>query len=271
MWGLSRAVLDAALLDAAKAAGARVFQPARCETLEPGMRPRVVVRDLCSNQLTTFQPRVVLLADGKGALLPHRPASTTDFGIKTHFVGVDAPPDTIELFSVYGHYGGVSPIENGRWNAAFSVPAAVIHRARGNLDGLFAQMLSENAELRRQFAKARRAGAWHTSPLPRFAVSESWPPGVIPLGNAAAALEPIGGEGMGLALRSAELAVEALLDGAASLDALRDSFKTLWRMRRPACRLAAMMLSSPTLARPTIELLSSNELLGGLALKLMGK
>ena len=60
--------------------------------------------------------------------------------------------------------------------------------------------------------RRRRVGPWLVSPLPRFSVARRWPERVIPVGNAAAALEPIGGEGMGLALRSAELAAAALAE-----------------------------------------------------------
>lgn len=271
MWGLSRYSLDTQLRNAAVEAGAQIKQPARCESIQAGQPPTVVLRDLLTNQRQTYQPNLVLLADGKCALMPVRPIPTTDFGIKAHFVNVDAPADTIELFSVDGHYGGVAPIENQRWNAAFSIPLARLQNAGGDLDHLFNQVLRENMELRRQFASARRVSDWLTAPLPRFAVSDQWPEGIIPLGNAAAALEPIGGEGMGLALRSAELAANALLSESFSRSALRADYRTLWRIRRRACRAAAQILSSPRFADPTVEFLSSNESLGRLALRLIGK
>src|SRR5207248_659926 len=126
---------------------------------------------------------------------------------------------------------------------AFSIPAAALHATRGDLDRLFASVVNQNPELRRQFQNAQRLTPWCTSPLPRFPVIPRWPPGVIPLGNAAAALEPIGGEGMGLALRSAELAAHALLTSPAP--DLRASFHHLWQIRRLACRTAARLLSSP--------------------------
>jgi 2-polyprenyl-6-methoxyphenol hydroxylase-like FAD-dependent oxidoreductase len=271
MWGLSRSTLDSTLLYAAAEACVDVRQPARCELLEPGHPPRLVFRDLRTNQQETTKPTFVLLADGKGALLRQRPAPTSDFGIKAHFIDVHAPPDTIELFSVHEHYGGVSAIERDRWNVAFSIPTAELQRTKGDLDGMFAEILGQNVELRRQFKAARRAGGWLAAPLPRFPINNTWPDGIIPLGNAAAALEPIGGEGMGLALRSAELAVQMLLNDPSAVRPLRTSFKNLWRIRRPACRLAAKMLSSPTLAGPTIELLARNNSIGGLALKFIGK
>jgi flavin-dependent dehydrogenase len=272
MWGLSRLALDQALLQAAESAGAVVHQPARCEAIEPGQRPSVRFRHLRTNDSETLHADIVLLADGKGALLPQRPAATNDFGIKAHFKGVDAPRDTIALFSADGHYGGIAPVEGDHWNAAFSVPAAKLQAFRGDLDHLFASVVRANKALRRQFAQASRSGPWLTSPLPRFGVAADWPCGVIPLGNAAAALEPIGGEGMGLALRSAEIVAQSLIENPTPpIEELRLALKRLWQVRRPACRLAAKVLSSPLTAAPMIELLSANPALGGFALGVIGK
>jgi flavin-dependent dehydrogenase len=269
MWGVSRQVLDATLLEAARSAGAKLIQPARAEDLQP---QEAIVRNLRTNERTRLKARHILLADGKGALLPRRPAATPDFGIKAHFTDVEAKQDTIGLFG-FGHsYGGVAAIEGGRWNAAFSVNARNLHAAHGQLDNLFASIQRQNPTLSMQFRNARRVSEWCTSPLPRFGVADEWPAGVIPIGNAAAALEPIGGEGMGLALRSAELAIEALLRNPDKIDrpALRAEFRRLWTVRRFACRTAALALSS-SLARPTAQILARSDTIAALALRLMGK
>src|SRR5712671_433669 len=79
MWGISRERLDAELLRAAQEAGARVLQPVRCESFE---KKEVRLRDLRSNRRWTLEAEQILVADGKGALLPQRPKATSDFGIK---------------------------------------------------------------------------------------------------------------------------------------------------------------------------------------------
>jgi 2-polyprenyl-6-methoxyphenol hydroxylase-like FAD-dependent oxidoreductase len=101
---------------------------------------------------------------------------------------------------------------------------------------------------------ATRIGDWLASPLPRFGVRRQWPKNVIPIGNAAAAIEPIGGEGMGLAMRSAELVAEELIDAARckrpyASKALRRRMQGLWRTRRFGCRAGAVLVSSPLTAR----------------------
>jgi len=82
---------------------------------------------------------------------------------------------------------------------------------------------------------------------------------VIPIGNAAAALEPIGGEGMGLALRSAELAAEAILsisDLNVVQKKLQREFKELWRWRRMIWRGVAMMISRPVLCELAVDVMN---------------
>ena len=267
MWGLSRSAMDEALLGAAMSAGATVMQPARCERFDTAPL-RVTVRDLASNRIQILTPTHVLLADGKGML--DRPPPSGDLGVKAHFTGVADDADVISLFALDGHYVGLAPIENGRWNLAMSVPAAKVKRLEGDLDRLFERILNENVGLRRRMRDARRFSDWLASPLPRFAVRRDWQTGVIPIGNAAAALEPIGGEGMGLAMRSAEIVAKELLEAGADYDAekLRRRMKSLWDMRRLTCRAGGMMLSRPMLAKFMTRV--ARPLAPG-ALKLVGK
>lgn len=276
MWGISRHVLDQMLLAAAVRLGVRVHQPARAESLAPGPPVTLAVRDLLTNAVDVTTPSLVIVADGKAALSPRPPPPTTDFGIKTHFVGIDGPRDAIELFGTSGTYGGLAPIEANRWNAAFSVPAPLLRQHGGDLEQLFERLVAANVTLRKRLRGALRVSPWLASPLPRYAVTRDWPAGVLAVGNAAAAMEPIGGEGMGLALRSAELAADALAevdDDPARLDraTLSRRYNALWRTRRAACRAAAKVVSSGRLAGAAMDLLRSDERAGRAAMGLMGK
>jgi menaquinone-9 beta-reductase len=274
MWGVSRRAFDAALLDAAIDAGAMVIQPARCELISPALE--LCVRRLDTNSVELHRASAVLLADGKGALLPTRPRPTTDFGVKAHFEQVAGPRVAVELFGVAGHYVGLAPIEGGLSNIAFSVPIRRLRTFRDDLDALWTQLLTENSALSDRFGRARRVGGWLASPLPRFAVAREWPAGVIPLGNAAAALEPIGGEGMGLALRSAELAAGALQrahlsNAPVDVHRLRTEFARLWRARRLACRALANVLSRPALSAPLLDWAAVADWMPRAAMALIGK
>jgi flavin-dependent dehydrogenase len=259
MWGLSRAVLDPALLDAARDAGAKILQPYRCERID-GLFVRL--RDLQFNVTEERTADVILIADGKA------PSHTEDLGVKAHFENVHALADTIGLFGLRGHYVGLAPIEGGRWNLAMSVPAKIVRQYAGNLDQLFASVLAQNAALRSRLSAATRIGDWLASPLPRFPVSSKWPAGTIPLGNAAAALEPIGGEGMGLAMRSAELAAVSL-DENLPLRRLRRDYRRLWNVRRFGCRAAGLALSSPSIGKLMVRTIAGHKSLARFAMSLM--
>jgi flavin-dependent dehydrogenase len=280
MWGISRRTLDAALFQLARQAGATVWQPARCQAIEPGPFPAVRIRDLSTNALHRIESRRIILADGKAALLPSRPAPTRDLGIKTTFAfdSHDAHSDAIELFGLRGCYGGLAPIEHGLFNAAFSLPASRLAHRHGDLDAVMRDLIAENPALARRLAHARPLRPWIASGLPRFALASRWPMNVIPIGNAAAAIEPIGGEGMGLALRSAVLAADFLhrhldspTDTLADSAALRTQFHRLWQRRRLACRALGVMLSFPPAARLMVAVASAGRALPAAMLHLLGK
>lgn len=270
MAGVRRSTMDAALLDVARSLGVRVEQPMAVTRIEPG--PRVMLRDG-----RTIDCGQVIVADGTSALLAGRPAPTGDFGLKAHFRDVAAPRDAIELVGLGDRtYAGLAAVDGEFFNAAWSVPAATMRRYAGDLDRLFADHVASHPWLRRSFARATRVGDWLTCPLPRFAVRDDWPAGVIPIGNAAAALEPVGGEGMGLAMRSAELAASAIADAVhhgRSVDVvrLRESFRSLWTTRRLACRAAAVALSDARLGPIAVDAARCVPALARGGLRLVGK
>jgi flavin-dependent dehydrogenase len=275
MLGVSRQQLDDYLLSKARSAGITVLHPARCEAIDVNdQAAKLSIRDLESNRLMTLSTPWAIIADGKGTLARRASTATGDFGIKSHWQDVDSPRDCIELFGCRGCYGGLAPIEEGRWNAAFSAPAGRLYEHKGNLDVLFAEFMQENPMLRRKLARATQSAPWLASPLPRFGVNVHGKRRLIPIGNAAAAIEPIGGEGMGLALRSAELAAEALVSGGGiDVDtfSLRTRFKRLWRAPAMAYRAGAIVASSRRLSCAVVPLLYAQEDLCRTALRAFGK
>jgi flavin-dependent dehydrogenase len=294
MIGLSRRLLDEMLLAAAARFGVEVHQRVRCEAIDGAGNPSATLRDLSNNRVWTESAAHFIIADGKGSLAGRPPAKTGSFGIKAHFDDVDGPSDSIELFGCQGCYGGIAAIEGNRWNASFSVPAQRLRRCAGNLEALFAELMAENDVLRQRLGSARRIGVILAAPLMRFGVRQALSARVLHVGGGAAALEPIGGEGMGLALRSAELAAEWLQGGGFRLRraqsgraaasrhggssngfsfekiSLTRRYSALWRVRGRACRAAALLASSPPAARIALTLLDGLQL-GGCALRLIGK
>jgi len=260
MWGISRAIFDSILLEATREEGVEVCQPARVEGHGQDARGKnwVRVRNLESNSIENIETKVVIVADGKGITVGGRSGESGDFGIKAHFELKQCPRDAVQLFGVRGCYGGVAPIEDGLFIIACSVPRERIERHK-DIQAVFAEMVNENGGLARLMRDARRMSHWLASPLPRFGVRSNWPQGVIPIGNAAAALEPIGGEGMGLALHSAELAAEAIStqsDLPLIQKKLQRDFIELWRWRNLLWRSVAMMVSRPMLCELAVDVMN---------------
>lgn len=274
MLGITRRAMDSELLAAARDAGVTVLQPARADQYRPG---RVVYRLLNGDHRPAeLTAKTIVLADGKSLLPAGRPAGTGDMGVKAHFRSVDFPAATIGLLALAGHYVGIAPVERGLWNAAMNVPATRLRQVSGNIQSLFETLLTENPALQSAFAHAHRATEWLAAPLPRFPVRREWPAGIVPIGNAAAALEPIGGEGMGLAMRSAELAaaeiIAALTAGRGiDTDLLLAEYDTLWRVRRAACRTGALIISHRRSAAVGVSLLRRLPAVGKFAMTLAGK
>src|SRR6185312_1076815 len=177
MWGISRSQLDRYLLDPAVSAGARLLQPWRYEGIDGSgsQSLRVKLRDLESNEIRLIETPWLIIADGKSTFSSRSRSSSTELGIKCHWSGIAGACDAIELFGCHGAYGGLAPIENDRWNAAFSVPTAMARESGGNLQQLFERLLADNPAMQLRFAGARRIGEWLASPLPRFAVRRDWP------------------------------------------------------------------------------------------------
>jgi flavin-dependent dehydrogenase len=265
MLGISRATLDQHLLDAAKNGGATILQPWRVESIEP----TVLARNLQDNRVDDLDADYILLADGRGALMGNKPLPTGDLGIKTHFVNLGATSNTITLYATDDCYGGVAPINGDRWNAAFSVRSERVKSASGDIDRVFAELKRSNPTMQNHFRNAKRVIDWIASPLPRYLPGNAPMTRIIPIGNSAAAIEPIGGEGMGLALRSAELAVTAILSG--TLDRLPAEYAALWQSRSRFCRLGALAMSQPRIASISVDLLASGIVPSRPILSLIGK
>ena len=277
MWGVRRATMDATLVDVARSFGVAVEQPTVVTKIRRSGDSTVVEVRREDGMGRAIDCDYAIVADGKSALLAGRPTPTDDFGLKAHFQDVDAARGAIELVGLGGGaYAGLAPVDGGLFNAAWSVPAETMRKYAGDLDRLFADHVAANPWLRRSFARAARVGNWLTCPLPRFAVRDDWPNGAIPVGNAAAALEPVGGEGMGLAMRSGELAATSIADAfdagrAVDVDRLRAAFRSLWTRRRVACRAAAMTLSDARLGPLAIDLVGCVPSIGRGGLRLIGK
>lgn len=208
--GVSRYALDAMLQNAAQEAGACLITscavskatPAAAGYLLDGMRE--------GDPVGLFS-RVVIDAGGRRSFHSNRATvasgSRTYVGIKSHYASLDRTP-VVDLYFFRGGYVGISPVEEERLNVAALVRSSAF-QSLGASDAL-ARIL-DNACRHVPALKQRLTGV---TPLPetRSATAPVWIRGTpcpwneYPrVGDAVAVIPPFCGDGMSMALRSAEL------------------------------------------------------------------
>jgi flavin-dependent dehydrogenase len=210
--GISRLRLDAALWEAAGAAGAQLLA-------------RTAATGYSAGELITaagpYAAQRVLVAAGRWWSLPGlaaAPAASPWIGVKARFSGVPLQ-NTIELYLFRDGYCGLAPVENGWTNAC-----CLIHRdAAGDLSATrdFASWIGPgNPVLRARLRPARQATATVvTSPIAMGARAAARG-GALCIGDAVGFVDPFTGDGLARALLSAQLAIAHLDDPAAYARAL---------------------------------------------------
>jgi len=245
--GLSRWELDALIVERALDAGANVIDGARVGG--PLLSDdHVVGLSARSDTNGPFDVKatVVVAANGRHSGLVHRTGLTWRgswfrpglFGMKRHLIVADAaaiaPPDSICLHLVPGGYGGSCPIEGALTNFCALVPEAGLRRHRGNLDHITAELCARNRALGHLFGQSTPVSDWKT--VSGVAVEFSRPrlPGIFYAGDCQGTVDPLGGQGMTMALLGAELLVpfikHALLEGGVE-PPLQRAYEAAWHAR----------------------------------------
>ena len=208
---LAREDLDGFLLDCAARAGAAVFQPLKALSLSRTKRGFV-----CQTGSQTLEARAVVAAHGSwepGALPTQArrsaPQASDLLAFKAHFLGAVIPADLIALAPFPGGYGGALMLGDGRATFACCIRRDALEALRepGVKAGesVWLHALRASARLREAFTDAQRDGAWLASGPLRPGVREPYRDGVFAVGNAAGEVHPVVGQGISLAIASAQL------------------------------------------------------------------
>jgi flavin-dependent dehydrogenase len=248
--GLSipRRTLDHALVERAREAGVTVLEETTLVGLDrAGSHPLVTLRR--GGSIETATARVVLGADGLGSVTARLAGGRTRgwlrrFGFVAHVADVRDVGATAEMHVGEGGYLGLNAIGGGLTNVAVVVSDRWAREARGDPEGFWWRALERFPGVRGRVDRGRIVrrvipvgpfAAWS-----RSVVSD----GVLLLGDAADFFDPFTGEGIGAALRGAELAapvVAAALAGHESvpaaalrayLTARRAAFRGKWAVER---------------------------------------
>ncbi len=241
--GLSRLDLDERVVRLAKAAGATVFEGTRVggPIVEGGRVVGIHARG--AGGPIAIRAKVTVAADGRHSGLVKQSGTTRAlswfrpglFGLKRHLRVLDPSvaerPGTVGLHLVRGGYGGTCRIEgDGVTNLCALLPESIVRDHRGNLDRVASFCLGRNPALAALLAASEPAGGWKTVAGVRVQVSMPTLPGILYAGDAQGTVDPLGGQGMTMALLGAESVARAVELGFVSPNGVDD------RLQRQAQR-----------------------------------
>lgn len=270
-WGVSRFALDATLADAAQSKGVELWTGATVKTFTQSDDHYVVHwQDRLQVEETPRPARVstraLMIACGRHSALGLPPYSTPHtrplfVGVKCHYAELAMPAQT-ELFFFPGGYAGVNPVEGGRVNLCLLLSYPAFKRAGRSAPTTLAAVGAWNPALGRRLVGGRALAGTITTVAPVDTGNPAAPWAGVPcLGDAAVMLPPLCGDGMAMALRSAELCVplaDAFLRGQMTLDAWAAAYQKRWHaefdQRVRTGRWLQRMLALPFLAEPLVSL-----------------
>lgn len=241
--GVSRWILDQRLVDCARAAGAEVRERTTVEELlyESGGVAGVVVRN-ASGLRESIRARVVIGADGLRSVVARRvgrrrhglPARVA---FVAHVAGV-AGLDGITEMHVSDHgYVGLNRIAADVANVALVVPRQVAAGARGDVNRFFFAMVDQFPGVRGRVRRERLVRqVLVTGPFAAWS-GRVVANGALLVGDAADFFDPFTGEGIGSALRGAELAADSLATALASPGPVTAASLRPYRLARRAAFL----------------------------------
>jgi flavin-dependent dehydrogenase len=211
--GLSRRKLDGALIAAAASAGAEVMRGRAVRAVDPA---ELLVR---LDDGETIRAESLLLATGKHELrgaTRERDMRSDSVGIRTALAASpalgEALEGVIELHLFDGGYGGLLLQEDGTANLCLSVTRERF-KAAGGIDQVLVELAEELPGLRRRMDQGSASGWSAISGVPYGWRARDTAPGLYRLGDQAAVIASLAGDGIAIALESGCQAGKAVIAG----------------------------------------------------------
>src|SRR5262249_42725768 len=235
-----REVLDAILVDRARAAGATVVEGLRVTDItRRGRDQSPVVQTLAQGRKGDINARFVIGADGLRSIVAKRLGLAKSLrwprrlALVTHYAGVADIGEHGEMHVERDGYVGIADVGNGLTTVALVVPASRSREISGDRAAFLYRWLMSKPHLAPRFANADRATpVVATGPFASHA-RRAWSPGAALVGDAADFFDPFTGEGIYSALRGGEMlasAVRAALEASSERE-VDESFASYDRAR----------------------------------------
>ncbi len=227
-FAVRRCALDQALLDGARDAGVEVREGWRVTDLafDGGAVHGVVAES--GGEAVRLRARLVVGAEGRRSRVARRLGLLREhptlrkFAVRGYWEDVEGLSDHGEMHGGAGGYCGIAPLSPSAANVTFVLDERDMAAAGGDLEGFYHRQLDARwPRIQSRLCRARLLGpARSIGPLALEARGVS-APGALVVGDAAGFYDPFTGEGITLALRSAEIAAE-VADASLRRDRLDD-------------------------------------------------
>ncbi len=211
-FGTSRFSFDRFLSHQAKAAGVQIFEDTEVENVR-----FLIDRFTIQTQVNQLNADVVIGSFGKRSRMDI--ALEREFiqrrspfvGVKYH-LRTQHPVDLIALHNFEGGYCGISNIEDGKTNLCYLVHRDIVRRA-GNIEKMQQEVMFKNPLLKRIFD-----GSEFLFEKPEvineisFKTKSTVEEHMLMVGDAAGMITPLCGNGMAMAIHSAKIASDLVID-----------------------------------------------------------
>ena len=234
-WGLSRKSLDMALADAAQDAGAKLSLGVRVQRFDQ-VGDGYAIEARSNGRAMEIRCRALIAACGRSSSseLPPRSQAAPRaglVGIKRHYQNINMPPQ-VELYFFKGGYIGLAPIEDGGVNLCLLATRKALEGADKDPAGLIEALARRIPGIGNRLSggEALNASPMTAAPVDLWRRADPWD--LVPcIGDAAAMIPPLAGDGIAAALRSVELCAplaHAYLSGDLTLERWRQAYRSRW-------------------------------------------
>lgn len=214
-FAVRRERFDRVLLDRARAAGVEVREGMRASGLveRAGAVEGVTAANGAGPE--TLRARLVIGADGRRSVVARRLGLLREhprlrrFAVRGYWEGMEGLEERGEMHGGGAGYCGVAPLSPTRANVTFVLDRREMRASGGGLEGFYRRTLRRWPRIAERLERATLLSPPRAIGPLALASSGVSAPGALLVGDAAGFYDPFTGEGVTLALRSAELAAEA--------------------------------------------------------------